>query len=134
MYDDAAVVGAADDATCTVGLRNLLGLQNRRRVVLECANIAARAAEIIALNVTEIAALVPRKQFCTCIFAAVRAARINGRTAGAQRMGLCRTVVVGERSLSYRYEPTEVSLDLAEDVSDWLRRLTVSDDSLAASA
>ena len=45
-----------------------------------------------------------------------------------------RTVVVGERSLNYRYEPTEVSLDLAEDVSDWLRRLTVSDDSLAASA
>ncbi len=34
-----------------------------------------------------------------------------------------RTVVVGERSLSYSYEPTEVSHHLADDVASWLRRL-----------
>ena len=34
-----------------------------------------------------------------------------------------RTVVVGEQSLSYSYEPTEVSHHLAEDVASWLRRL-----------
>jgi len=45
-----------------------------------------------------------------------------------------RTIVVGERSLNYRYDPAEVSLDLADDVSEWLRRLTVDDGSLAASA
>jgi hypothetical protein len=45
-----------------------------------------------------------------------------------------RTIVVGECSLNYRYEPAEVSLDLADDVSEWLRRLTVDDGSLAASA
>ena len=36
-----------------------------------------------------------------------------------------RTVVVGEQSLSYRYEAIEVSPDLAEDVSSWLRRLAL---------
>jgi hypothetical protein len=36
-----------------------------------------------------------------------------------------RTVVVGEQSLSYRYEPIEVSPDLAEDVSSWLRRIAL---------
>jgi len=34
-----------------------------------------------------------------------------------------RTVVVGEQSLTYRYDPTEVSLDVLEDVSSWLRRI-----------
>jgi hypothetical protein len=36
-----------------------------------------------------------------------------------------RTVVVGEQSLSYRFEPTEVSHHLADDVASWLRRLTL---------
>jgi hypothetical protein len=36
-----------------------------------------------------------------------------------------RTIVVGEQSLNYRYEPTEVSHDLADDVSSWLRRLVL---------
>lgn len=44
-----------------------------------------------------------------------------------------RTIVVGERTLNYRYEPAEVSLDLADDVSDWLRTLVV-DESAAAAA
>lgn len=43
-----------------------------------------------------------------------------------------RTVVVGERSLSYRFEPAEVSLDLADDVSAWLRRLVVDRSTAAA--
>src|SRR5437762_9301233 len=34
-----------------------------------------------------------------------------------------RTAVIGEQSLSYRYEPTEVSADLGESVSSWLRRI-----------
>jgi hypothetical protein len=34
-----------------------------------------------------------------------------------------RTAVVGEESLSYRYEPIEVSADLGEAVSGWLRRI-----------
>jgi hypothetical protein len=34
-----------------------------------------------------------------------------------------RTLVVGEESLSYRYEPIEVVADLGEAVSAWLRRL-----------
>src|SRR5918999_6427636 len=38
-----------------------------------------------------------------------------------------RTVVVGERSLSYRFEPAEVSHHLADDVSTWLRRVTVDE-------
>jgi hypothetical protein len=38
-----------------------------------------------------------------------------------------RTVVVGEQSLSYRYEPTEVSDHLADDVASWLRRIVVDD-------
>jgi hypothetical protein len=37
-----------------------------------------------------------------------------------------RTVVVGEQSLSYSFEPTEVSDHLAEDVASWLRRLPVN--------
>jgi hypothetical protein len=45
-----------------------------------------------------------------------------------------RTIVVGERSLNYRFDPVEVSLDLADDVSDWLRRLVVDEGSVAASA
>src|SRR4051794_17406662 len=36
-----------------------------------------------------------------------------------------RTVVVGEQSLTYRYEPIEVSLDVLEDVSSWLRRIAL---------
>ena len=36
-----------------------------------------------------------------------------------------RTVVVGEQSLSYSYEPTEVSHHLADDVAGWLRRLMI---------
>jgi hypothetical protein len=32
-----------------------------------------------------------------------------------------RTVVVGEQSLNYSYEPSEVSGHLADDVSGWLR-------------
>lgn len=36
-----------------------------------------------------------------------------------------RTIVVGERSLSYRYDPDEVAPDLADDVATWLRRLVV---------
>jgi hypothetical protein len=43
-----------------------------------------------------------------------------------------RTVVVGERTLNYRYEPAEVSLDLADDVSDWLRRIVVDESTIAA--
>jgi hypothetical protein len=39
-----------------------------------------------------------------------------------------RTVVVGEQSLSYRDEPSEVSPHLAEDVSGWLRRLALDHD------
>lgn len=34
-----------------------------------------------------------------------------------------RTVVVGERSVTYRYEPAEVSGVIFDDVSDWLRRI-----------
>ena len=34
-----------------------------------------------------------------------------------------RTAVVGEESLSYRYEPIEVSTDLGEAVSGWLQRI-----------
>jgi hypothetical protein len=45
-----------------------------------------------------------------------------------------RTIVVGERSLNYRFDPAEVALDLADDVSDWLRRLVVDEGSVAASA
>jgi hypothetical protein len=36
-----------------------------------------------------------------------------------------RTVVVGEQSLSYSYEASEVSMDLAEDVSGWLQRIVL---------
>ncbi len=36
-----------------------------------------------------------------------------------------RTVVMGEQSLSYSYDPTEVSLDLLESVSSWLRRIAL---------
>jgi hypothetical protein len=36
-----------------------------------------------------------------------------------------RTVVVGEQSLNYSYEPTEVSDHLADDVSGWLRRIAL---------
>ena len=36
-----------------------------------------------------------------------------------------RTVVIGEQSLTYRFEPTEVSLDVLEDVSSWLRRIAL---------
>lgn len=36
-----------------------------------------------------------------------------------------RTVVVGEQSLNYSYEPSEVSGHLADDVSDWLRRVAL---------
>jgi hypothetical protein len=36
-----------------------------------------------------------------------------------------RTVVVGEQSLNYSYEPTEVSHHLADDVAGWLRRVSV---------
>ena len=36
-----------------------------------------------------------------------------------------RTVVIGEQSLTYSYEPTEVSFDVAENVSSWLRRVAV---------
>src|SRR3954469_5775582 len=36
-----------------------------------------------------------------------------------------RTVVVGERSMTYRYEASEVSLDVLEDVSSWLRRIAL---------
>ncbi len=36
-----------------------------------------------------------------------------------------RTIVVGEQSLNYRYEPIEVSPDLLEDVSSWLRRIAL---------
>jgi hypothetical protein len=39
-----------------------------------------------------------------------------------------RTVVVGEQSSTYRFEPTEVSHDVLEDVSSWLRRLVVDAD------
>ena len=36
-----------------------------------------------------------------------------------------RTVVVGEQSLNYSYEPSEVSGHLADDVSGWLRRVAL---------
>jgi hypothetical protein len=36
-----------------------------------------------------------------------------------------RTVVVGEQSLNYCYEPSEVSDHLADDVSSWLRRVAL---------
>jgi hypothetical protein len=36
-----------------------------------------------------------------------------------------RTVVIGEQSLNYDYEASEVSMDLGEDVSSWLRRLAL---------
>jgi hypothetical protein len=36
-----------------------------------------------------------------------------------------RTVVVGEQSLNYRYEPSEVADHLADDVSGWLRRVAL---------
>jgi hypothetical protein len=45
-----------------------------------------------------------------------------------------RTVVVGEQSLSYSYEATEVSPDLAEDVSSWLRRIAMDAQSSAMGA
>src|SRR5437762_10091868 len=45
-----------------------------------------------------------------------------------------RTVVVGEQSLSYRFEPTEVSGHLADDVASWLRRLTLDTDAAAIGA
>jgi hypothetical protein len=45
-----------------------------------------------------------------------------------------RTVVVGERSLNYRYDPTEVSHDLADDVSTWLRRLALDEGAQAIGA
>jgi hypothetical protein len=45
-----------------------------------------------------------------------------------------RTVVVGEQSLSYSYEATEVSPDLAEEVSGWLRRLAMDARSSAMGA
>jgi hypothetical protein len=45
-----------------------------------------------------------------------------------------RTVVVGERTLSYRYEPDEVSGHLFEDVSSWLRRIAADDSSTVAGA
>ncbi len=45
-----------------------------------------------------------------------------------------RTIVVGERSLSYRFEPAEVSLDLADDVSEWLRSIMIDESTVAASA
>jgi hypothetical protein len=38
-----------------------------------------------------------------------------------------RTLVVGEQSLSYRFEPTEVSDHLADDVASWLRQLSVNE-------
>ena len=42
-----------------------------------------------------------------------------------------RTVVVGEQSLNYTYEPTEVSHHLADDVASWLRKLAVDDGAAA---
>jgi hypothetical protein len=45
-----------------------------------------------------------------------------------------RTVVVGEQSLNYRYEPTEVSDHLADDVASWLRRIAVDDGAAAVGA
>ena len=45
-----------------------------------------------------------------------------------------RTVVVGEQSLSYSYEATEVSPDLLEDVSSWLRRIAMDARSSAMGA
>src|SRR3954454_19871483 len=36
-----------------------------------------------------------------------------------------RTVVVGEQSLNYSYEATEVSHHLADDVASWLRRVSM---------
>src|SRR5918999_2741927 len=38
-----------------------------------------------------------------------------------------RTVVVGEQSLNYRFEPDEVAHHLADDVSTWLRRLVADE-------
>lgn len=37
-----------------------------------------------------------------------------------------RTVVLGERSVSYRFEPGEVSGALADAVSDWLRAVSAA--------
>jgi hypothetical protein len=45
-----------------------------------------------------------------------------------------RTVVVGEQSLSYSYEATEVSSDLLEEVSHWLRRLAMDNRASAMGA
>jgi hypothetical protein len=45
-----------------------------------------------------------------------------------------RTVVLGEQSLTYRYEPTEVSLDVLEEVSAWLRRVTTENQATAIGA
>jgi hypothetical protein len=45
-----------------------------------------------------------------------------------------RTVVVGEQSLTYRYEPIEVSLDLLEEVSAWLRRVALENQANAIGA
>lgn len=45
-----------------------------------------------------------------------------------------RTVVVGEQSLTYRYEPTEVSLDLLEEVSAWLRQVALENRATAIGA
>jgi hypothetical protein len=45
-----------------------------------------------------------------------------------------RTVVVGEQSLTYQYEPIEVSLDLLEEVSAWLRRVAMENQATAIGA
>ncbi|MBA2446997.1 MAG: hypothetical protein H0V51_03125 [Chloroflexi bacterium] len=37
-----------------------------------------------------------------------------------------RTIILGERSASYRFEPGEVTGDLAHAVSDWLRAVSVT--------
>ncbi len=37
-----------------------------------------------------------------------------------------RTIILGERSVSYRFEPGEVTGDLADAVSDWLRAVSVT--------
>jgi len=37
-----------------------------------------------------------------------------------------RTIILGERSVSYRLEPGEVTGDLADAVSDWLRAVSVT--------
>jgi hypothetical protein len=45
-----------------------------------------------------------------------------------------RTVVVGDRSVGYRYEPDEVVDELADDVSTWLRGLAAGDGAPAVEA